>query len=369
VCSTLLALAALGPGCSPGSDGATGAGGSAGNSTSASGGASGSGGAPGSGGASASGGASGSGGASASGGASGAGGASGSGGDGSGGANGTGADAAGTDSPPASDGGGGNGGAKGCAGNAVSLAANGTGMASDAAQAHVLMNLMGDLPIGNAQRTVEFWAYIKPTDWVGERNAIYIYGPQTAPASTFGLDFGSFAVTGMAGNHATLNPVTNGGFNDDSRNDLGITSTAAQWVHIAMTWEGTAVKTYVNGTLRITSPGNNGITMLATLASPLSVGCNPNNKACFNGLFDEFRIWKVARTEAEISANYKKSLGGDDPNLVGYWKFDEAPGAAMAADAVSTAGHTGHPGLLMAATPAQRPTFVTPDPPAPVSCP
>jgi hypothetical protein len=276
-------------------------------------------------------------------------------------------DAAGPDVALASDGGGAQG--KSCAGNAVSLSANGTGTASDAAQARVLMTLTGDLPLGNAARTVEFWAYIKPTDWVGERNAIYIYGPQTAPASTFGLDFGSFAVMGMAGNHATLNPVTNGGFNDDSHNYLGITSTAPQWVHIAMTWDGTAVKTYVNGMLRITSPGSNGITMLATLDSPLSVGCNPHNMACFSGLFDEFRLWKVARSEAEISGSYQKALSGSEPNLVGYWKFDEAPGATMAADSVTTPGHVAHPGMLMAASPAQLPKFVTPDPPAPVVCP
>jgi hypothetical protein len=173
----------------------------------------------------------------------------------------------------------------------------------------------------------------------------------------------------MAGNHATLNPVTNGGFNDDSRNYLGITSAASQWVHIAMTWDGTVVKTYVNGALRITSPGQNGIKMLATLNSPLSIGCNPHNMYCFNGLFDEFRLWNVTRSEADIAATYKKALAGNEPNLVGYCKFDEAPGAAMAADSVTTAGHTPHPGMLAAATPAQRPTFVTPNPPAPLLCP
>jgi hypothetical protein len=368
----LLALAAGGPGCnaSAGNEAAPGSGGSSGNPTSASGGSGGA-----SGGNSASGGASGgnsggasggdsgnggAGGASSSGGAAASGGVSGSGG-------GTPGDAA-VDSV-ATTGDGGNGTGKSCAGNAVSLSANGTGMASDAAQARVLMNMMSDLPLGNAARTVEFWAYIKPTDWVGERNALYIIGPQTAPASTFGLDFGSFTVTGTTDNHATLNPVTNGGFNDDSRNDLGITSASAQWVHIAMTWDGTAVKTYVDGALKITSPGKNGITALATLDSPVSVGCNPNNKACFSGLFDEFRIWKIARSAADISANYKKALTGDEPNLVGYWKFDEAPGATMAADAVKSAGHTAHPGTLSATSPAQHPTFVTPDPPAPVMCP
>ena len=102
------------------------------------------------------------------------------------------------------------------------------------------MNLGADLPIGNADRTVEFWAYIKTTDWVGEKNEVYYYGGGSN-TSGFGLDFGTNAVMNMATNHATLNPVTGGGFNDDSTNDLGINSSTDQWVHIAMVWNGTNV--------------------------------------------------------------------------------------------------------------------------------
>ena len=42
---------------------------------------------------------------------------------------------------------------------------------------------------------------------------------------------------------------------------------------------------------------------------------------------DEFRIWNTARTESEIqSYNESNSLNGNEPGLVGYWKFDEGPG-------------------------------------------
>jgi hypothetical protein len=250
------------------------------------------------------------------------------------------------------------------------VSANGTGTDSDAAYARLVLDLMSDLPIGNANRTIEFWADINPTDWVGERNELYAYGNFGTTAAAFGLDFGTFAVTGMATNHATLNPVTGGGFNDDSRNDLGLTSaTAAQWVHVAMVWGGTAIKTYVNGALRITSPGMNGVAKLATVQAPLTIGCNPPYFGCFNGLYDDFRVWNVARTDAEIDANYTKALKGDEAGLVGYWKFDDAPGATSAADSVTTAGHTPHPGMLTAVNPNQIPTFVTPTPPAPIACP
>jgi hypothetical protein len=166
---------------------------------------------------------------------------------------------------PGSGGSGTDGGTTNCVGRAISLSANGTGTASDSALARVEIDLASDLPIGNSQRTVEFWAFIKTTDWVGDKNEVYYYGG-TANATAFGLEFGTNPVMGMANNHATLNPVTAGGFNDDSTNDLGINSSTDQWVHIAMVWNGTNVITYVNGLPKITTAGN-GVTALATTQS------------------------------------------------------------------------------------------------------
>jgi hypothetical protein len=268
--------------------------------------------------------------------------------------------------PGGAGGRGGGGGATSCVGHAVSLSANGTGSASDAAMARVEIDLGGDLPIGNTQRTVEFWAYIKTTDWLGEKNEVYYYGG-SANAGAFGLDFGTNPVMNMSTNHATLNPITGGGFNDDSTNDLGINSSADQWVHIAMVWNGTNLITYVNGLPKITTAGN-GVTALATASSTVMIGCNPTNNSCFNGLFDELRIWKVARTATEIHDSYNKPVATDSAGLVGYWKFDETSGTT-AADLVSTTGHTAHNGTLKATATAQTPTFVVPPAPLPLVCP
>ncbi len=263
-------------------------------------------------------------------------------------------------------GGGTGGGTTSCSGHAVSLSANGTGQASDAAYAHVELNLGSDLPIGNTPRTFEFWAYIKTTDWVGEKNEVYYYGGGSN-TSGFGLDFGTDAVVNMATNHATLNPVTGGGFNDDSKNDLGINSSTDQWVHIAMVWNGTNVITYVNGLPKITTAGS-GVTALATTSSAVIIGCNPTNNSCFNGLFDELRIWNIARTPTQIHDSYNKPVLGNEAGLVGYWKFDETSGTTTA-DAVSTTGHTAHNGTLKAMAAAQNPTFIVPPAPLPLVCP
>jgi hypothetical protein len=207
---------------------------------------------------------------------------------------------------------------------------------------------------------------VKPTDWVAEVNEIFVYGVG-GQLKQLGLDFGMLAVKNMPGNHATLGPYTNGIYDDDTGVYLGITSANSQWVHAALTWDGTSLRTYVNGVLRITTtaPGK----PLATTASPFTMGCNPPYFGCFNGLVDELRIWSVARTDAEIMGAYDKALAGNEAGLVGYWKFDEAAGATTAVDSVTTAGHVAHPGTLMATSAAAMPTFVTPDPPAPITCP
>ena len=43
----------------------------------------------------------------------------------------------------------------------------------------------------------------------------------------------------------------------------------------------------------------------------------------FGGLIDEVRIWNVARTQPQIQADYNSYLTGSEPNLVGYWNFEE----------------------------------------------
>ena len=101
----------------------------------------------------------------------------------------------------------------------------------------------------------------------------------------------------------------------------------------------------------------------------LSLGCNPTNNNCFNGLFDELRIWK-RRAHGDGDPRQLQQAGRDrtSADLVGYWKFDETSGTTTA-DAVTTTGHTAHNGTLKAMATAQNPTFVVPPTPLPLVCP
>ena len=261
---------------------------------------------------------------------------------------------------------GGSAGAMDCAGHALSLGANGTAAASDAAKARAVIDLMSDLPLGNTSRTVELWAYMKDSDWTGNTNTLFFYGPPNSArnADGFGLDFGN-----KMGQIGTIDPFTNAIFDNDGQ-PSGVTTTASQWVHFAMTWNGTAVMAYVNGALKSTkvAPSNSAQKVLMTGSSPFTLGGYPSENAYFAGYIDELRVWNVTRSESDLVQAMHHTLLGTEAGLVGYWKFNETSGTSIA-DAVTSAGHTAHSGTLMAASAGQVPTFVKPDPPAPVTCP
>jgi len=249
---------------------------------------------------------------------------------------------------------------------AISLNLN-VATASDPAAQRVMADLGADLPIGNAPRTIEFWAYVLSTSWKGDANTMFEYGDQAVSNGGFGLDFGTNQMPTMG----TIDPYTNGTFDDDNENS-GITDPGTdQWIHFALSWDGTAVRAFVNGVQKTmksvlvagapTAPGG----MLATDRTQLTIGGNPRG-AYFNGTIDEFRVWSVARTAADITGTMHQTLAGTEAGLVGYWKFDETTGMT-AADSTSTAGHTAHNGTLMSAAGFALPKWIPST--APIMCP
>lgn len=251
-----------------------------------------------------------------------------------------------------------------CAGHALSLSANGTGNESDAAKARVEIDLMNDLPLANSPRTIELWAYMKNSDWTANTNTLFFYGPfpSARDADGFGLDFGS-----KQGSIGTIDPFTNALFDNDNQ-PSGVDTGTDQWVHFAMTWNGTAVQAYVNGVLKSTKMSDSDQSVLKTGGSVFTLGGYPGENAYFAGSFDELRIWNIARSADDLKKTMKQALTGNEAGLVGYYPFNESSGTTTA-DSVKSVGHTAHNGKLMAAMASQTPTFVMPNPPSPVVCP
>src|ERR1051326_6649663 len=101
-----------------------------------------------------------------------------------------------------------------------------------------------------------------------------------------------------------------------------------QWTHVACTLSGTTGTIYING-INVGS---------ATLNLPSNVVRTNNyfgrsNYAVdgyANAMFDELRIWNVARTQGQIQALMHRSLIGNEIGLLGYWRCDEGTSTNIA---------------------------------------
>jgi len=112
------------------------------------------------------------------------------------------------------------------------------------------------------------------------------------------------------------------------------------WTHIAVTYfYDSSLCVYINGTLAYHTSATGTI---YRDSSNLRIGARVDSnyfEPC-SGLIDEVRIWDRARSADEIATTMRQDLTGPEPGLVGYWKFSESAGSAIANDS-SQYGNTG----------------------------
>jgi Concanavalin A-like lectin/glucanases superfamily/Secretion system C-terminal sorting domain/Calcineurin-like phosphoesterase len=103
------------------------------------------------------------------------------------------------------------------------------------------------------------------------------------------------------------------------------------WTHVAATYEPVtaAWNLYINGVLDKTLDIGSNIVPVSTSIQHASVGTAMTSTGVaagfFNGKIDEVRIWNVARTGADILANYNAELSSGT-GLVGRWGFNDGCG-------------------------------------------
>jgi hypothetical protein len=107
--------------------------------------------------------------------------------------------------------------------------------------------------------------------------------------------------------------------------DSNGTIQAGVWNHVAVTYDGTSRRYYINGVLDTHTTAKPGAIVPASSGQFLGIGFdrqdtfNPNY---FGGLIDNLRIWNVVRSEVQIKDNMFESFGSSKPGLIAEWHLD-----------------------------------------------
>ena len=98
------------------------------------------------------------------------------------------------------------------------------------------------------------------------------------------------------------------------------------WTHIAgiVDAKRNTIRLIVDGIQIGSTNYKNGESIFSSKL-PLRIGYTQeevSGHSHVNGYIDEVRVWNIARSIEDIRADMNKQLIGDEPGLVGYWKFD-----------------------------------------------
>ncbi len=106
------------------------------------------------------------------------------------------------------------------------------------------------------------------------------------------------------------------------------------WNHAAVSYDGTTWRLYLNGELDTTSTPPTGASPRADSIQHFGLGTAMTSTGAaagfFQGVLDEVRVWRVARTDSEILATRDLPVAAGTPDLVARYAIDEATGTTIA---------------------------------------
>jgi len=135
-------------------------------------------------------------------------------------------------------------------------------------------------------------------------------------------------------------PAANGKIHYQSNNSASVISNTilatGQWYHVAIVFNGSQAKIYINGVLDNTVVGNFSLPNDTTVtATTIGAWLGDGGGQYFNGDIEEFRVWNVERTASEIAnARNCELLPSQTTGLVTYYKFNH--GIALANNPTQT---------------------------------
>lgn len=113
----------------------------------------------------------------------------------------------------------------------------------------------------------------------------------------------------------------------------GNVGTINTWHHVAFVYDGTNQILYLDGTPVATVPTTGTINNTAAFASGLVIGARYTQGTQFaTAIFDDVRIWNVARNQSELQNAMNTNLIGNEAGLVAYYRFEDGTGSSTVTD-------------------------------------
>jgi len=101
-----------------------------------------------------------------------------------------------------------------------------------------------------------------------------------------------------------------------------------EWTHLAMTYDGTYLKSYVNGIYQGAIP----ISYIPNSSHPTRIGAGATEGSpqfYWNGEIDEVAIYNIALTHEAINETMNQYLRGDETGLLAYYRFNQSSGTIL----------------------------------------
>ncbi|MGE0079122.1 MAG: PKD domain-containing protein [Bacteroidales bacterium] len=159
--------------------------------------------------------------------------------------------------------------------------------------------------------TVEAWVYLNT---VNKDQAVISTLSETA-GTGFELHIGS--------NNIPVVTLRNGSTWVDTKGTEPVS--VGKWYHMALTYNGSTCKIYVNGHLTASST----ITSYNSGSNTLCIGRRSSGSYLFNGRIDEVRIWNTIRSQADIINSRSTSFTNPASisGLMAYYEFNQGTAA------------------------------------------
>jgi len=162
---------------------------------------------------------------------------------------------------------------------------------------------------------VSFSAWYYP-EAVGTKGAIISSGNKTGGWSPYSI------------NHWTTDKLCLL-MSTDTNNQVFSTATLSynQWYHIAVTYDGSSAKIYIDGSLDSTHSFSGNIDYSSMADDEFFIGRRPGYSQYLSGKIDDVSIFNIGLSAVQIAAIYNSGVPKDEStneNLIGYWTFDDA---------------------------------------------